>query len=503
MHPIVAEKLVKEFPDIKAPTPAQLAFLLTIQRGASDVYFKDTMGRGKTFSVVLAALSLVLNGKKALILVPTPHLAKQVEDLCLRLLEVTMERPPMWTTLLPEEHEPEEEVSRPLVIATPKTYLESQVDFNPDWILVDEPDHMLGPLPPRHGDPKRLAHHPIFKHPPPLVAVMNELLDIRPVRTDRRKPDGKIYVDQSQRRDIRTAWSSATLQTKLKSFVYRHGWVRGAADLNWTSTASAEQQAVRENMEAIAEQIGAITDNSMGVRPEHYAIEVGPTGAMRPISQEEVEAEFAAAAEARTEARMRRERGEVEDTRRERGAGKEEALAIRHSPVFTEAVALLQATAPPPDGKYALFLPPSGASLTKLADELESLGVPSLPLVPEVIEAGIAAPMPGLNPVLIASRESLTGLHLPELHTVYLVNGLDVAGLSKSQRQFGGKTERTTSYARIAGRLGRLGTSIEGKPQRVISLLPAGSTERYSLVNALEGMDEELSEWKDVDLSTL
>lgn len=499
MHPDIVEKLIEQFPGIRAPTPAQLAFLLTIQRGASDVYFKDSMGRGKTFSVVLAALSLILNGKKALILVPTPHLARQVEDLCLRLLEVTMERPPMWTTLLPDE--PEREIVEPLVIATPKTYLTSDVEFVPDWILVDEPDHMLGPLPPRHIDPKRLAHHPIFKHPPPLVPALDKLFNIRPPPSEgKRRRDGKIYVDQSRRRDIRTAWSSATMQSKLKSFVYRHGWVRSAADLNWTENASLEQISVRENMEAIAEQLGGVTDDTMGRKPEHYAIEVGPTGAMRPISQSEVGAEAAAASEARAEARMRREKGEDAEESKE---DEEAVKAARHSPVFTEAVALLQATAPPPDGKYALFLPPSGASLKGLSDELEALGIPSMPLVPEAIAAGIAPPAPGINPVLIASRESLTGLHLPELHTVYLVNGLDVAGLSKNQRQFGGRGERGTIYARIAGRLGRLGTSTDGKPQRVISLLPTGFRERHALVQTLEGMGEALDEWKDVDLSQL
>lgn len=502
MHPIVAEKLIEQFPSIKAPTPAQLAFLLTIQRGASDVYLKDNMGRGKTFSVVLAALSLVLSGKRALILVPTPHLARQVEDLCLRLLEVTTERPPLWTLLTPDTPLRDDGKIEPLVISTPKTFLMSDLRFRPDWILLDEPDAMLGPLPPRHIDPKRLAQHPIFKHPPPLVSVLDKLFNIRPMEEEgrRRRPDGKIRVDLSRRRDIRTAWSSATMQSKLKAFAFRHGWVRSAADLNWTPGASAEQKAVRENMEAIAAGIGGVTDDRMGQRPEHYAIEVGPTGAMRSLSQDEIVAEAQAAAEARAAARAERGGGLVVEE-----GGREEDVAglARNSPVFTEAVALLQATAPPPDGKYALLLPPAGASIAAISEELDALGVPSAPLVPEAIAAGIAPPAPGSNPVLIASRESLTGLHLPELHTVYLVNGLDVSALSKNQKQYGGRGERGTIYARIAGRLGRLGTQIDAKPQRVISLLPVGFKERQALVQTLEGMGESLDEWKDVDLSKL
>lgn len=501
---------MQEFPSIKAPTPAQLAFLLTIQHGKADVFFKDFMGRGKTFSVVLAALSLVLSGKRAMILVPTPHLARQVEDLCLRLLEVTQERGIMWNVLTADTIP--EEVTEPLVISTPKIYLQSGLDLRPDWVLIDEPDAMLGPLPPRHIEPERLAQHPIYRHPPPLTKALDHLFDI-PAAPERREVRGKRQRererrspalqerDLSRRRAIRTAWCSATLQSKIKNYAFRHGWSRQAADLNWTPGASEGQLAARESIEAIAAQIGVATDASMGVRPQHYLIEVSATGALRPVSQADVE-------EDKEEYERAPWQGSSEPrppwqyVPEEEGEDVDETRPLhKDSPVFTEAVALLQTLAPPPDGKYALILPPGRVSLTAIADELDKLGVASAPLVPEAIAAGIPPPRPGTNPVIIASRESLTGIHLPELHTVYLINGLDVGSMSKQQRVNGGRLERGIVYQRITGRLGRLGTNVEGKPQRVISLLPVGKREMRALTHTLDGMGEELATWEDVDLS--
>lgn len=509
---MVVERLVKSFPAIQAPTPAQLAFLLTIQRGASDVYFKDHMGRGKTFSVVLAALTLVLSGKKVLLLVPTPHLARQVEVLCKRLYQVTAEQPAVWTLALAHS-DPRDEV-QPLLISTPRTLQNWShwFRFEPDWVLLDEPDTMLGPLPPRDAKPERLARHPLIRHPPPIIDVLDGLFDAaegqaRPA--DRRNPDGRKQSGRKpgggKRREIRTAWSSATLQNKVKTLARQRGWVSAAADLNWTAGASPEQQAVREDMEAIAAQLGGITADSAGWRPEHYALEVGRTGALRAVTHAEVEAAAADMSAAHAALRERRAQGESAATIAAEGKALLEhpGSLARDSPVFIETVALLQATAPPPDGKYALVLPPAGASLAALAAELEALGTPCMPLVPEAMAKGIPRPQPGTNPVLIALRESLTGLHLPHLHTVYLVNGIDKAALTPNKRKNGGRRELSTTYARIAGRLGRLGTSAADKPQRVISLLPAGYTEKHALFQTLEEMGERLADWNDVDLSEI
>lgn len=47
VDPAVAAALAKHFPHVLAPTQAQQAFLLSLLRGDVDVYYKDTMGKGK------------------------------------------------------------------------------------------------------------------------------------------------------------------------------------------------------------------------------------------------------------------------------------------------------------------------------------------------------------------------------------------------------------------------------------------------------------------------
>lgn len=424
-----------------------------------------------------------------LVLVPTPHLLRQVAS----LLSQLSPDEDLWTALGPDGLST---ISAPVCVTTPKYYLSSHARLYPDWVLVDEPEAMLGPLPPRHIDAGRLASHPLFKHPPPLVDVLNRVFGIRPARGKHGREKGKIDVDLSRRRDVRSAWTSAGLQAKTKSFVYRRGWARGAADLNWAPGASERQREIRGDMERIAAGIGGVTDSAQTRRPDHYAIEVSPTGALAPIAPPPPRAEGESRAAELSEQTERlediEERGHRQDRPRVEPA------------VLSEAVALLQALAPPPPGTYALVLPPAGQSLTALAEMLADLGIPCAPLVPEAIAAGVPPPDDeGVSPVLIASRESLTGLHLPDLHTVYLANGVDVGSLSDNQRKYGGRGERLALYARVAGRLGRLGTRKLGSPQRVISLVPQGSPERDALLAAVADMGESLDEWSDVDLANL
>lgn len=42
----IAQRLLEHYPHIRAPTPAQRAFLLSVFRG-QDVFLRDDMGRGK------------------------------------------------------------------------------------------------------------------------------------------------------------------------------------------------------------------------------------------------------------------------------------------------------------------------------------------------------------------------------------------------------------------------------------------------------------------------
>lgn len=47
LPPPLVDRLLQAYPNLVAPTPAQLAFLMSVTRGDVDVYYKDYMGRGK------------------------------------------------------------------------------------------------------------------------------------------------------------------------------------------------------------------------------------------------------------------------------------------------------------------------------------------------------------------------------------------------------------------------------------------------------------------------
>jgi hypothetical protein len=85
--------------------------------------------------------------------------------------------------------------------------------------------------------------------------------------------------------------------------------------------------------------------------------------------------------------------------------------------------------------------------------------------------------------LLLIDRAHVRGLDLPRLTTVYLLNGLDASGLSKSSRAAGGMEDRKREYTHFAGRLDRLGGRGTGGYE-MVSLVMRGSGEE----KALQGM---------------
>ncbi|WOO82807.1 uncharacterized protein LOC62_04G006293 [Vanrija pseudolonga] len=471
--PAVAKRLVAAYPSAVGPTPAQRGLLLAVGRNTSDVYLRDYMGRGKTFAVALAALSMVLDSKRqALILVPSPHLAQQVTD----LLEAFSPRKGLYTLIDPEWLNPDWDAK--VIVATPSAFLAAGVPPLPNLthIFLDEPDTMLGPVPGRFADGHRLAKHPINVHPPPVVEVLNTLLGIKATRRGR----APAWLDHSDRRDIRTVWTSATLGSDVRRFVYGRGWIMkdaGVVDFNFTAGATERQRAVTDSLDAIADEagVGAIVLPPVS-KPEHYAFVVDSLGRLHPLGEGHHSGPEPEAAPA------------------PKGKGKPNANASASGnlhPLLVEALALLHATSPPPEGTYAVALPPDGASGRELTKELRKLGVSSAELLPEVIAGGVPVPPQGDGgagaPILILPRHAVAGLHLANLHTVYLLNGLDMARLSKAKRGFGGARARDTFYAVVEGRLGRAGTHVPERPQRVISIVEAGGEEERGLSELFEG----------------
>lgn len=464
----VARKLANHFPEIQRPTPAQRAFLLSLGRGDVDIYYKDYMGQGKTFSLVLGALTVVNKSSKQVVLfVPTRHLVQQVGALF---------------DILGPEHKVHASVLDPLkmdwnaqvVITTPTIFNDAPPKPkslpNLSHIFLDEPDTMLGPLPARGTDERRLVRHPINLHPPHIVKALNKLLRIF------EEQDGPRYLGKTKkgilnfnsRLPIRTVWASATLNSELRRLTFGRGWVRagnekqnkssGIIDLDFTHTASQRQLDVRAGFE----EMGQITDIPAHrapriTKPRNHVFVVDRAGDVHPLDMSEPAYGQSG----------QQTKGEVAAT-------------------VMEALALLHTTSPPPPGTFALALMPNQGSIKNIDSELGSLGVFTIPLVPEIMAEGIEPPSGDEpTPLLLAQRSAVPGLHLKNLHTVYLLNGLDMATLSPHQREYKGKQLRQTFYDIVTGRLGRMGAlnPVPGRPQRVISIVEEYSEEHVALHN--------------------
>lgn len=115
--------------------------------------------------------------------------------------------------------------------------------------------------------------------------------------------------------------------------------------------------------------------------------------------------------------------------------------------------------------------------------ELAELGIPAINLQPELIpDVDSLIPEPGQTPpVLLAKRSAVPGLHLPRLHTIYMLNGLDTSSTFKAAQV----KDRMTFYGVAAGRVGRLG--MDDKSQRVISLVTRNSRDARMLAEMFYG----------------
>ncbi|KAL7418611.1 hypothetical protein Q5752_007069 [Cryptotrichosporon argae] len=509
----ILARLASAYPHVHTPTEAQRALLLSAGRGV-DVFLKDTMGRGKTLALALTALSLASPATQVAVLVPTLHLQHQLYTHLQRLSP----SPSLVVSVPPPSLSSGEPFSVPpsgVLIATPRAYLAQRIRAAPTHVLIDEPDAALGPIPGPYVPAHSLPYHPIHVHPPALGVVLDDVLCIarapapgRPApgrgRGREREPAGAGAgaLDFSRRRPVQTVWVSATLSSSARRLARNRGWVRDPVLLDYTASASAASRRTRDAVEAIyaaRQGAGATADTPAPAHetgePEHYAVVVNPaTGDLTNLDPDDASllAPVAAAADGAVAAA---------------GAG------AKLNPLLVEALALLHATTPPPAGTVALALAPEGTSLGALEVELLALdvrarvlraaeadddaveavvrgapggvaadepghaasGVPDdVPQDTVDVGAGPApstlssvaptssappAPPPPLPLVFIAPRSALPGLHLARLHTVYLLGGLDVAGLSAAQRKRGGEKDRAKMYAVAAGRLGRLGTA--------------------------------------------
>ena len=137
----------------------------------------------------------------------------------------------------------------------------------------------------------------------------------------------------------------------------------------------------------------------------------------------------------------------------------------------------------------SLILPPEGypldllsAQITTTAKSLNSV-LTCYVLDPSARTSDItpSSSSTSSNSMLVAPRSAVAGLDLPNLGRIYLLNALDLAGMSPSQRSQGGLKRRLGWYDIVTGRLGRLGSKTGNGGGRVISLAVKGSGEEMGL----------------------
>ena len=431
-------------------------------------------------------------GPRIVILLPTSHLVSQVERDMSSLADSTS----LFTSLTAGSSKIDSTATYPpILLATPRE-ISSRLDEVPlssvETLFIDEPDSMLPPLPPRYMNGKTLMRHRVNRHPPPIVGVMNLILGFVPVISDKPKRDVTLSLDFSGRRDVQTVWTSGTLGGDLRRFTFMRKWVKGSgniANLDFTSWASPNRVAEREKV-LRGDQVGS-TGNSMsnvaGIEPDHFALVIDPAyGDLSSMTDKSLSVQY------------------NREPARSTGPATPVGSTGTLDPELLESIALLQSTSPPPLGTISLAVPPEGTSIDKMAEELRSLGISAIPLTPETISnlPSVISQDYDSAPILLARRSTIPGLHLPNLHTIYMIGGLDVAGLPVSQQDKHGRFTREVFYDVLAGRLGRLGTTplaldVDGEValhQRVVSVVLGGSEDEVRLAQMFFGMSNKPKE---------
>ncbi|WWC67874.1 uncharacterized protein I206_101791 [Kwoniella pini CBS 10737] len=510
----LVENLFHAYPHINQPTQAQKLFLLAVGAG-KEVYLKDDMGRGKTLALALSAMNIIMRSKsqtdtKVMILVPTLYLAHQIHTHLLQLSPPSEIDESLFTILPPTFGDTTKRASpnTPIIISTPKDLLSYDLS-NLDslkYIFLDEPDTMIGPLPSRHSTPNMLINHTLFKHPPPIISSLNNLLNIQ--------SKGKNELDYSCRRnDVNTIWISSSLNKDFKRLVKTRGWIKKSnshlVDLDFTQGASDKLKDIRnrllnaiksklasENADPNPASVAVVRENHRQNQPEHYALVINSEDGSISTLDPKIPSSYIPPNK------------EIADKDWKDGQFKQsDKRGI--SANMIEALSIIHLTSPPPKGKYSLILPPEGISLNTLSEELSNLGISSLIIQPELINldlsilSEIQPEIESELPILLAKRSSITGIHLQDLHTIYLLDGLDYKGLTKNKRQSGGVKDKLKFYDLVTGRLGRLGTdaaendNVRNQAQRVISIVMEGTEDEKRMKEMFEDGENKwtIKEW--------
>lgn len=349
-----------------------------------------------------------------MILVPTPQL--------LDLIQTHLDNLSTGSSL---------DVDSSIWLTTPKNALSDPRlhQFSPDIIMIDEPETLLQPLPPRHLQGGALRSHPFYKHPPPLATLLNHLAQL------------------GTNANTRMVWVGAEMNGLLKRTVRHRGWAGlDALELDFEGSSARSVKDI-DSLAGSSASEGLVESREV----EHLPFLVGSGGTTPYILDEG----------GRDLPPHRTGRPIIEDT-------------------MIQAVVRYQTEHPISDGTTTMILPPEGYPLDLLATRLTTYAsTAKIPMSITNIIPTVSQIVP--NSILITPRSAVPGLDIPNLSRIILLNGLDLAGLSPAQRSRGGVKKRAAFYDVICGRLGRLGSVTHEKGGQVVSFVTEGAGEEVGL----------------------
>jgi hypothetical protein len=481
-------------------------------------------------------------GPRIIVLMPSNHLVRQVER-DMSVLDPTKSLPSDSISLFSSVYSeggksdvsyiPFKRDFPPILITTPKALLEySELNTSHvEMIIIDEPDSMLPSLPSGRTPINKVRSHPLVRHEPALISVLNRILQIE-VTDDIDRKTQLGMVDLLDRRNVQTLWISGTLSSNLKSFLGKRGLVRSEpepVDLEFTDDATRIQKEARQRAMLIPGQRLSELDEDDTVtlgedvprpgQPDHFAITIhSSTGNFKSLTQDQAQ-------------KIAQPLISVDKRKADNAQTKKEPITMVPIPEMIDTLVLMHTTSPPPKGHYALVVPPEGTSIDKMVVALEENGVQSVMLTPDLLsdldlldkairQAAKANDDVEGRTVLIARRAAVPGLHIPRLHTIYLLNGIDIEGMSVGQRRnWNTVRDRASFYDVVSGRVGRLGTWHQERPdgglkaranQRIVSFVTQGSDDEAALakvfsqhIHVPKSQRRQLKEWDLAELEAL
>ncbi|KAH9937180.1 P-loop containing nucleoside triphosphate hydrolase protein [Fomitopsis serialis] len=473
LQPGLVSALKEAFPAVKYATTTQRELFKAVMVG-QDVMLQTPTGSGKSFSLMLAALSKERTSTDAqsitsLIIVPHRDLVYQYLRWIQRIHDVIPELGTLdslaQTLVRGSSVSLDERLQRMraepphILIGTPQALLEAY-QRSPEvlmfgklsTVVVDEVDYLLEWLPQTRDKYKKLkATRMLRKHPTPTRQLLDAIFQpVRsPVSAQKQKNfEGEVMeLDESGVNRPQLVMASATFRANFRRYLldsggWHHqtrGWVKIA-----NNTKDDKFIADHEDNRAV-HSLG-------GTGIQHHVLVVSETGDVRNIHDAAVSSEGNRGAkieEARVDGEGRKSPPVGKFASDAKKPSDNDVDTVPFSPHLLEAVAEVFALDVP---RLALLVLPASAPVLEVIGELRKLGVNAQGMNVLEDEAGGTyltqdAPEDATeNPTMLVSTLATTrGLDLPSITHVFIL------GLPKDRPG--------DAYMHAAGRVGRFGRS--------------------------------------------